>query len=214
MFQRTVMPYSATPPKPAITRSSRFSNRCLRVAHRRGRIEAQRLDLQPVDRHDGVAVIHQVVRQGEPGRPEADDQHLAAAVGTRQRTADVERVPARQQRVDLEAPGQAKHVLQDRRLGLRNIDRVLLLVDAGLHAVVADAMAGRRHHRIVDRDGRERAEHAALRAQRVHLADLLVQRTARQRHAERRFLEFSGLAILQARCCRNPCPACGTRCSS
>ena len=58
-------------------------------------------------------------------------------------------------------------------------------------------MAGRRHHRIVDGDGGERAEHAALRAQRVHLADLLVERTAGQRHAERRLLEFAGLAILQ-----------------
>ena len=36
----------------------------------------ERLDLQAVDADHGVAVVHQVVRDGEAGRPEADDQHL------------------------------------------------------------------------------------------------------------------------------------------
>ena len=97
----------------------------LRIAHRRGRIEPERLDLQAVDRHHGVAVVHQVMRQREAGGTEPDDQHLASAVGPRQRAADVERIPPRQQRVDLEAPGQVQHVLQDARLRLRNIDRIL-----------------------------------------------------------------------------------------
>ena len=157
-----------------------------RVLHRLQRVEPERLDLEAVDGNDRVAVIEQMMREREPGRPQPHDQHLAPAVGPRQRAAQVERVPARQQRVDLEPPGQRQHVLEDRRLGLRNVDRLLLLIDAGLHAVVADAMAGRRHHRVVDRRDRgERAQHAALRAQRVHLADLLIERAAGEGHAER-----------------------------
>ena len=115
MFQRTVMPYSATPPNPAITRSSRFSNNAPTSRTGADGSKPERLDLQPVDRHHGVAVVHQVMRQREAGRTEPDDQHLAPAVRARQRAADVQRVPARQQRVDLEAPGQLQHVLQDAR---------------------------------------------------------------------------------------------------
>ena len=92
----------------------------------------------------GVAVVHQMMRQREAGGAEPDHQHLAPGRGHRQRPADIERVPARQQRIDLEAPGQRQHVLEHAGLDLRNVDRLLLLIDAGLHAVVADAMAGRR----------------------------------------------------------------------
>ena len=52
------------------------------------------------------------------------------------------------------------------------------------------------------------------RAQRVHFADLLVQRAAGQGHAERRFLELRRSCGPSGPCCRNPCPGCGTRCSS
>ena len=174
LSQRTVMPYSATPPKPAITRSSsgsrssatsRIGRNGTRAAMRidAGDIGGQRLDLEPVDGDDGVAVVHQMVREREAGRPEPDHQHLAPGRGPRQRALDVERVPARQQRIDFEAPGQRQHVLEHARLDLRDVDRLLLLVDAGLHAVVADAVAGRGAHRIVDdRDG-ERADGVALR---------------------------------------------------
>ena len=84
-----------------------------------------------------------------------------------------------------------------RGLGLRDVDRLLLLVDAGLHAVVADAVAGRRQHRIVDRDDRQRADRVALRLQHVHLGDLLFERAAGERHAERRLLERAGLAVFR-----------------
>ena len=178
------MPYSATPPNPAMTRSSRFSNSVSTSRTGARDVEAQRLDLQAVDGDDGVAVVHQMMRQGEAGRAEADDQHLAAAVGAGQRAADVQRVPAREQRIDLEPPGQRQHVLQDGGLRLRNVDRLLLLVDAGLHAVVADAVAGRRHHRVVDGDRREGAQHVAGGAQRVHLARF--SRPAGSRRGSRR----------------------------
>ena len=107
----------------------------------------------------------------------------------RHRPAQVERIPARQQRIDLEAPRQREHVLQDPRLRLRNVDGVGLLVDARLHAVVADAVAGGGDQRIVDADDRERRERPALGAQLVELGDLLLERAAGERHAERALLE-------------------------
>ena len=62
-----------------------------------GQFDRQRLDLEPVDRGDEMAVIDQMMRQGEPGRPEPDHQHLVAARRLRQRPAEVERVPPGQQ---------------------------------------------------------------------------------------------------------------------
>ena len=90
LSQRTVMPYSATPPNPAMTRVVEAAR--TRLATSRigangtrspsgvdaGDLGRQRLDLQPVDRGDEMAVIDQVMRQGEPGRAEPDHQHLVA----------------------------------------------------------------------------------------------------------------------------------------
>ena len=154
-----------------------------------GEVFRQRLDLEAVDAHDRVPVVHQEVRQREAGRPHADDQHALARRGRGARLPQVEGIPARQQRVDLEAPGQRQHVLQDPRLGLRNVDRVGLLVDAGLHAVVADPVPGRGDQRIVDADHRQRTQRHAFGAQLVKLGDLLLQRAAGERDAERALLE-------------------------
>ncbi len=100
MSQRTVMPYSATPPKPAIARSSSDSYRL--IASRTGakgaraavgvdarEVGRQRLDLEPVDADHRVAVVHEVVGEAESGRAHADHQHpvparaRAAAAGGR-----------------------------------------------------------------------------------------------------------------------------------
>src|SRR5207302_11444012 len=87
------------------------------------------------------------------------------------------------------APGQLEDVLQRARLDLRDVHRLLLLEDAGFHAVVADAMPGRGRHRIVDDDHGERRERIALRLERVEFGDLFFQWAAGERHAERAFLE-------------------------
>ena len=71
-------------------------------ARERGR---QRLDLEPVDRDHLVAVVHQVVCEREARGAGADHQHAPSAVGGGQRAPEVQRIPARQQRIDLEAPG-------------------------------------------------------------------------------------------------------------
>ena len=175
LSQRTVMPYSATPPKPAMTRSSRGSRNSSQsrigrkgdaraVGRDAGEGRVQRLDLEAVDGDHRVAFVQQVVRQRVAGRAEAGDEHLTAARGARQEAAQLQRIPAGQQAVDLEAPGQLQHVLQDAGLGLGNVDRLLLLIDAGLHAVVADAVAGAGDHGVVDGGDGERRDRRGRRA--------------------------------------------------
>ena len=144
----------------------------------------QGFDLETVDADDAMPVVHQVVRQREACRPHAGDQHLVARRGERDRAPQIERVPAREQAVDLEAPGQFEHVLQRARLGLRDVDRRLLLVDAGLHAVVADAVAGGRDHRVVDGDQCQRRHRVAARLDEVEFGDPFLERTAGQLHTE------------------------------
>ncbi len=156
----------------------------------------ERLDLEAVDAHHRVAVVQQVVREGEARGAHADYQHALARRGLRKRTAQVERVPAREERVDLESPGQPQHVLQRARLRLGDVDRVLALVDARLHAVVADAVAGARRGRVVHHDHRERAHRPALALELVELRDALLERAAVQGYAEGALLEFDA-AILR-----------------
>ncbi len=163
---------------PALERS----RRTVALAGERGR---QRLDLETVDGDNAEAFVEQVMRQRVAGRTQPDDQHVASVVRQRIRPIHVERIPARQQAVDLDAPRHLQHVGQDARFDLRDVDRLLLLVDAGLHAVVADAMAGSRAHRIVDGDDGQRADGITGLPHHVHLGDLLVQRAAGQRNAER-----------------------------
>ena len=76
-----------------------------------GKAWRQRLDLEPVDRHHRVTVVHEMVCEREAGRTHADDEHLAAGGSAREGAREVERVPAREQAVDLEAPRQFQHVL-------------------------------------------------------------------------------------------------------
>ena len=52
----------------------------------------------------------------------------------------IQRIPAREQRIDLEPERKMQHVCKDACLDLRDVDRRLFLENAGLHAVVADAM--------------------------------------------------------------------------
>ena len=74
-----------------------------------GQRRGQRLDLQPVDADDGVAVVHQVMREREAGRAHARRPARACRVGgARQRPAQVERIPARQQRSRSRSPTAAR----------------------------------------------------------------------------------------------------------
>src|SRR5205807_8557359 len=102
------------------------------------------------------------------------------------------------QTVDLEAPRQTEHIFEGAGLDLRDIDRLLPLIDAGLHAIVADAVTGGGADRVVHRDDRQRAEAVAARLDEVHLGDLLVERTAGEGHAEDALLEAAVLLVQAA----------------
>ena len=119
------------------------------------------------------------------GRPEADDHHILAVVRQCVRPFCVERVPTRQQAVDLKTVRQIQDIGQRCRLGKRYVYRLLLLENAALHAVVADAVAGAGTHRIVDRHQCKRADRVALLFEQVHFRDLFVERTAFGLDAER-----------------------------
>src|SRR5262249_5851571 len=127
--------------------------------------------------------------------PEPYDQNVAACRGLRQRPAQIERIPPRQQTVDFETPGQRQNVLKNAGLDLGNVDRLLLLIDAGLHAIVADAVAGRGAHRVVDRDDGERADRMAADLYQVHLGNSLVERAPCAHDPERALLELAALLL-------------------
>jgi hypothetical protein len=150
-----------------------------------GQLARQRFDLQAVDGDDTEAFVHQVVRERVAGRAQSDDQHVARVVRERIGPPNVERIPACEQAVDLDAPRHPQDVGEHAGFNLRDIDRLLLLVDARFHAVVADAMAGTGAHRVVDDHEGQRSDRVAGLAHHVHLGDLLVERAARQRDAER-----------------------------
>ena len=145
-----------------------------------------------------MAGIHQVMGETEAGRAKAHHQDLVAGGGKRQRTSHIQGVPACQQAVDFEAPGQGEHILEHPRFDLGNVDRVLLLVDASLHAVVADAMAGGGQHWVIDAGDCEGGNDEALVLRLMHLRDLLLQRAAGDGDAERVLGEGASLFVLQA----------------
>ena len=232
LSQRTVMPYSATPPKPAITRSSsgsisastsRTGSNGTRspaiVMPRKRRVE--RLDLEPVDADHGVAVVDEVVRERESGRAHARRSARACrSRGCGTRPAQVERIPAREQRIDLEAPRQRQHVLQQRasptagcrpdpasgrcttscsrcRCGGRSPATIGLSMQ-----IIASAPSGQPSARSLWNS--EMRSSSGQPASVTLNGDLL----------ERRRRPAVRLLLGQARARTSPCPARGTRCSS
>src|SRR6202521_4066026 len=100
-----------------------------------------------------------------------------------------------QSEIVFKSPRQRQHVFQRARLRLRNVHRILALVDARLHAVVADAMSRRADGGIVDHDHGERADRPALALELLELRDALLERAAGEWHSERALLE-SDAAVL------------------
>ena len=196
MSQRTVMPYSATPPKPAIRRSSSGS-----VSAATSRTGANGTRSPATVTPDSAGSSGSILRPSMPTTvwpsfsrwcasvnpagpmPTTSTRFPVAGNGSgRRRLRGFHRV---KQAVDLETPGQREHVLQDARLGLWHVDRIGLLVDAALHAVVADPVAGAGDQRIVDAHDRERPDRPAVGAELLELGDLLLERAAGQHDAER-----------------------------
>ena len=75
---------------------------------------------------------------------------------------------------------------------------ILLLEDAALHAVVADAVAGAGAHRVVDGHEGQRPDGVALPAELVHLRDLFVERAALERNAQGVLLPGGRLGVEEA----------------
>ena len=172
--------------------ADRHERHALAVRGDAGHCRRERLDLQPVDADDRVTVVQQMMCERESRRSHADDEHALAGGRRRDEATQVERIPSSEQPVDLESPRQRKHVLQQARFRLRDVDRIGILVDARLHAVVADPMPGARDHRVVDADHRECADRDAFGSKLVELRDALLQRAAGERDAERRLPERNG----------------------
>ncbi len=178
----------------------RLGHAPLGPAHAHGK----RFDAQPVDADHAEAFVQQVVGQRVARRPHADHENVLAVVRKGIGPAEIERVPAGQQRVDFEAVGQMQHIGQDAGFDLGNVHRRLLLVDARLHAVVANAVAGAGAQGIVHHDHGQRPDAVAFALQQVRFGNLLLQRTARQFDSQGVFL---GRAVFlrAAPWNRNPC---------
>src|SRR5678815_1530630 len=104
------------------------------VLHERIR---QGLELEAVDRDDAVAFAREVMRERVARGPEADDEHVAPVVRLRVRPLDVQRIEALEEQVDLETVREREHLGEHARLDLGDVDRLLLLEDARLHAAVS-----------------------------------------------------------------------------
>ncbi len=170
-----------------------------------GELGGQGLDLERVDTDHRKAFVQQVVGEGVAGRAHTHHQHFLAVIRERHRAFHVQRVPARQQKIHFEAERHVQHIGQHVGFDLRNIHRRDLLVNAALHAVVADAVPGARAQRVVDHDQGERAEVVAIAFQHVRLGDLLLQRAADERHTERVDVQLAAL-VAHALGARVPIP--------
>ena len=210
MSQRTVMPYSATPPKPGHDalvedpraarrrRGSRGRQRARRSPRRR-RCRRSGSILRPSIADHGVAVVHQMMREREARRararrPAPCGRSRAAAAGGGGR-ADSSASAANRSRSPRAAParpsGCASRPAECRPAPAS--DRCRPSCSRCRCDARSPPSSGCRRRRW-----RARRSRWPLRSQRVHLGDLFLERAARQRHAERRLLECAGLAILQA----------------
>src|SRR5262252_64017 len=112
-------------------------------------------------------------------------QDVLAVVTKRIRPPGVDWVPSRQQRDNLEAVWQSQHIGENAGFDLRYVHRILLLKNARLHAVIADAVTRAGQHRIVDHYYCKRADRMALSIKSNHLRDLRIERAAFEQDVER-----------------------------
>ena len=149
----------------------------------------QRFDFQAINTNHHMPIIHQMMRQRITRRPHTHHQHTLARVSERVRATNVERIPAREQAVNFKAPGQRQHVFQGARFRLRNIHRLLFLIDARLHAVIANTVTRGGDHGIVHDNNRQRTQRKSAGLDLVKLRNFFFQRATSQSNAECAFLE-------------------------
>src|SRR5436190_1596599 len=98
--------FLAAPVSCSAIRKSDAAGTTRAIGRNAGLLDRQRLDFEAIDADHGVSIVHQMVREVETGGAQPDHQHGAAGRRPRDGPPQVEWIPARQQGVDLEAPGQ------------------------------------------------------------------------------------------------------------
>ncbi len=121
----------------------------------------------------------------EPRRPHACHQHLAPIIRLCRKLHGAQGIPAGQQIIQLNPPGKVEDIRQNAGFNLRNVDRVLLLVHTGFHAVIADAMAGSGNHGIIDHGHGQCRQIQSVPFENLHFRNFFFEGTARQGHAQR-----------------------------
>ena len=154
------------------------------VLRNSSQMRRQRLNLETIHRHHIVSVIHQVVCQRVARRTQSHHQNLITTGDTRNRTSIIERIPTSQQRINLKTPRQRQHILENARFHLRNIHRILFLINARLHAVIANAMPRSRQHGIINTRNRQCPDGQRILFCLMHLGYFLLKRTPRQLFAK------------------------------
>ena len=149
-----------------------------------GNIGRKGFDFEAVDGENGVAIIHQVMRKGEAGGTKANDQDFKTGGRAHEGAREMQGVPAREQAIDFEAPGEFQNVFERAGFDLRNIDRLLLLEDAAFHAVITDAVPGGGGHGVVNGDDGEGSDGIALALHLIHFGDFFVEGAAGQLDSE------------------------------
>ena len=147
--------------------------------------------LQSVDAHDSEPLVQQVVGECVAGRSHSDDKNILAIVAKRNRALHIQRIPARQQRVNLEAVRKVQDIGQDAGFNLRDVDRRLFLKDAGFHAVIADPMPGPGAERVVDHHRGERADYVASAFEKMSFRYLFIEGATIQTDPQRILLNLA-----------------------
>ena len=165
-------------------------------------MRGQRFNLETIHRHHIVSVIHQMVCQRVTRRTQSHHQNLITTGTARHRTSIIERIPPSQQRINLKAPRQRQHILENTRFHLRNIHRILFLINARLHAVIANAMPRSRQHGIINTRNRQCPNGQRILFCLVHLGYFLLKRTPRQLFAKNILMKKSLLIFFGSQALR------------
>ena len=115
----------------------------------------ERLELEAIHREHGMAILHQMMGQREAGRTESSNEYFVSGWRTRHRSVEIQRIPSRQKRIDLESPGQLEHIPKGPRFSAWYVDGRLLLKHTRLRTVIANAMTRCCAKRVLNHDQRE-----------------------------------------------------------
>src|SRR5690606_1625024 len=82
-------------------------------AERTGPVVRKRFDLQTVDADNAESFVKQIMRERVAGRPKAAHQNVLARIRKLIRPTAIQRIPTREQAVDLKAVGKLENIGQN-----------------------------------------------------------------------------------------------------